>query len=44
MAPDKTMPNTTVIYCYISTLGKEITIINYCSIFLTLAPGFNLIT
>jgi hypothetical protein len=39
LAPDKTIPNTAVIYCHILTLGKEGTIVNYSSIYITLAPS-----
>jgi hypothetical protein len=37
--PDKTVPNTAVIYCHILTLEKEGTTVNFRGIFMTLASG-----
>jgi hypothetical protein len=39
LAADKTVPNTTVIYCHILTLEEEGTAVNYHGIFITLATG-----
>jgi hypothetical protein len=38
-APDETIRNTAVIYSHILTLEREVTIVNYSGIFITLAPG-----
>jgi hypothetical protein len=38
-SPYITIPNTAVIYCHILTQEKEVTMVIYHSIFITLAPG-----